>query len=48
MFFDVPWSEVTDKMISDLAVRLANETGGHVFHSKVDWSNPTPHLRIRE
>jgi glycosyltransferase involved in cell wall biosynthesis len=48
MFFDVPWSEVTDRMISDLAIRLANETGGHVFHSKVDWSNPTPHLRIKE
>jgi len=48
MFFDKPWSEVTDTEISDLAVRLAKETGGHIFHSKVNWSKPTPHLRIEE
>jgi glycosyltransferase involved in cell wall biosynthesis len=48
MFFDSPWSEVTDEMIASLAKRLANEMGGHVFHSKVDWSKPTPHLSIPE
>ena len=48
MFFDSPWSEVTDEMISSLAKRLADETGGHVFHAKVDWSKTTPHLSIPE
>lgn len=48
MFFDKPWSEVTDAEIDDLARRLASETGGHIFHSKVDWSRPTPHLRVEE
>lgn len=33
MMFDVPWSEVTDEMIKDLAVRL-QATGGHIWHSK--------------
>ena len=46
MFFDKPWSEVTEKDIDELADKLANETGGHVFHSKVDWSNPTPHITL--
>lgn len=44
MFFDKPWSEVTDDEINQLANRLANETGGHVFHSKVDWSKTTPYI----
>lgn len=48
MFFDSPWSEVTDEMISSLAKRLSEEMGGHVFHSKIDWSRPTPHLSIPE
>jgi len=47
MFFDKPWSEVTDAEISNLAQRLARDTGGHVFHSKVDWNNPTPSITIK-
>lgn len=35
MFFDVPWSEVTDEMITIRAKEL-EKTGGHVFHSKWD------------
>jgi len=46
MFFDKPWCEVTDREIAELAKRLATELGGHVFHTKVDWSKPMPHLRI--
>lgn len=34
MFFDVPWSEVTDGMIKEKAKELAENTGGHVFHKK--------------
>ena len=46
MFFDKPWSEVTDKEITELAARLESELGGHVFHSKVDWKNPAPYLSL--
>jgi hypothetical protein len=47
MFFQKPWSEVTDDDITALSNRLARETGGHVFHTPIDWSRPTPHLNIR-
>lgn len=47
MFFDKPWAEVTDGEIDELASRLAKETGGHVFHTKVDWSNPTPSIKVK-
>jgi len=46
MFFDKPWSHVTDDEIEDLAQRLAKDTGGHVFHSKIDWAKTTPHIKI--
>jgi len=46
MFFDKPWSEVTDADIDVLSKRLANDTGGHVFHSKIDWTKPTPSIEI--
>jgi hypothetical protein len=44
MFFDKQWSEVTDAEISELALRLASELGGHIFHRKIDWKNKAPHL----
>ncbi len=47
MFFDKMWKDVTDKEISEMAHKLSTETGGHIFHSKVDFSNPTPHLEIK-
>ena len=46
MFFDKPWSEVSDKDISDLALKLKEKMGGWIFHSKVDFSNPTPHISL--
>jgi glycosyltransferase involved in cell wall biosynthesis len=46
MFFDKPWSEVTDDEITSLAKRLADETGGHVFHEKIDWTKPNPFIKI--
>ena len=48
MFFDKPWSDVTDKEISRLAKKLAKETGGHIFHTKLDWTCPTPSVKINE
>lgn len=46
MFFQRPWSDVTDEDISDLATRLSEEMGGWVFHSPVDFSKKTPSLSI--
>ena len=46
MFFDKPWAEVSDEEIGQLAKELAEKTGGHVFHSKIDWENPNPYLQI--
>lgn len=48
MFFDKPWSEVTEEEIEEMGKRLAEELGGHVFHSKVDWSRPTPWIEWQE
>jgi glycosyltransferase involved in cell wall biosynthesis len=44
MFFDKPWSDVTEDEISALADRLSQEMGGWIFHQKVDWNRKTPHL----
>ena len=46
MFFDKRWSEVSDAEISALSRRLATEMGGWVFHRKVDFTQPTPHLKL--
>ena len=46
MFFDKAWSDVTEQEIDELATRLEEELGGHVFHSKVDWKNPAPYLTL--
>jgi len=46
MFFDKKWSEVTDDEIVKLAANLKNKMGGWIFHSKVDFDNPTPHAYI--
>jgi len=48
MFFDKQWSEVTDIEIKELAERLSKESGGHIFHTKVDWNKPqTQSIRIK-
>lgn len=45
MFFDCPWSDVTDKMIEERAKELSENTGGHIFHSK--WNGKkTPHISV--
>ena len=48
MFFDKPWSEVSDDDIANLAKDLSEKTGGHVFHSKVDLDNHTPHVTLSQ
>jgi glycosyltransferase involved in cell wall biosynthesis len=47
MFFDKPWSEVTDDDIKARAKELKEGTGGHVFHSKWRGHN-TPSMRLKE
>lgn len=46
MFFEKPWSEVTDSDITQLASRMEKEMGGWIFHSKIDFTQPTPHMKI--
>ena len=46
MFFQRPWSEVTDQDIDNLSVELAEKLGGWVFHAPVDFNSPTPHLTL--
>ena len=46
MFFDKPWSEVSESEIDELAVRMASETGGHVFHTRLDLSKSVPYIQI--
>jgi len=46
MFFQRPWSDVTDDDITSLAIKLSEELGGWIFHTPVDFSNPTPHMTL--
>lgn len=47
MFFNKPWSEVTEEEIDQMANKLATEMGGWIFHSKVDFSQKTPHVTLK-
>jgi glycosyltransferase involved in cell wall biosynthesis len=46
-FFGRPWSQVTDADIKELATKMKNELGGWIFHSMVDFSRPTPSIKIK-
>ena len=48
MFFDKMWSDVSAEDINEIADRLEREMGGWIFHSKIDWNNPTPSVLIEE
>ena len=48
MFFNKPWSEVSDVEIDQIATLLEQEMGGWIFHRKIDWNNPTPSVMINE
>ena len=47
MFFDKSWKDVTENEIIDLAIKMENELGGWIFHSKIDFSKPTPWIEIK-
>ena len=46
MFFDKSWADVSDDEITSLSSKLSSEMGGWIFHEKVDFSKPTPHLTV--
>jgi len=48
MFFDAAWADVTDEDILKLSARLRDEMGGWIFHNKVDFSHPTPHITLQK
>ena len=48
MFFSKKWSDVTEEDISSLSARLKEEMGGWIFHEKVDFNRPTPHLVLSQ
>jgi len=48
MFFDKKWEDVTDNDITELAILMAEKTGGHIFHSKFDVNTPSPYVTINK
>ena len=46
MFFDKKWSDVTDEEIKEMAQKLKDKMGGWIFHEKIDFKKPTPHVYI--
>jgi len=46
MFFNKKWEDVTDEEIKDLAKKLKDKMGGWIFHNRVDFEKPTPHVYI--
>ena len=46
MFFNKPWSEISDTDISEMSRKLSSEMGGWIFHSKVDFNKPTQHIKL--
>jgi glycosyltransferase involved in cell wall biosynthesis len=46
MFFDKSWKDVSDSDIQHLAAKLSEEMGGWIFHEKIDFNKPTPHITI--
>ena len=46
MFFDKKWSDVTEDDIDSLSIDLKDKMGGWIFHSRVDFDKPTPHVNI--
>ena len=46
MFFNKKWSEVSENEINELAKAMESKMGGWIFHSKIDFSKPTPWIKI--
>ena len=48
MFFNKPWSEVSDEEIEEVVVRMKKEMGGWIFHERIDFEKPTPWMKIEK
>jgi len=48
MFLDTSWENSTEEDINETAIKLSEKMGGWVFHSKVNYNNPTPHFKISQ
>lgn len=48
MFFDKKWEDVTDQEIEDISVRMKEEMGGWIFHSRIDFDKPTPWIDVEK
>jgi len=46
MFFDKKWVDVSDDEINDLSIKMGEELGGWIFHTRVDFDKPTPWIEI--
>lgn len=45
MFFNLPWSQITDEMIKEKAIELEEKCSGHIFHTKFT-GQFTPGIKI--
>ena len=48
MFFDKPWSEVSNEEINTIVKRMKEEMGGWIFHERIDFNQPTPWMKIEK
>lgn len=46
MFFQQPWSDISEDDIEKMAQKLADEMGGWIFHTPVDFEKKTPHVTV--
>jgi glycosyltransferase involved in cell wall biosynthesis len=45
MMFDMPWSQVSDEMITERANLMKQKLGGWIWHRKWDGITTTPHIK---
>lgn len=46
MFFDKPWSDVSEGDIKDLAQKMKDTMAGWIFHKRIDFSRPTYPIKV--
>jgi hypothetical protein len=44
--FEKSWTDVTEEDIDDLAIKLAKNLGGWIFHTKVDLNVTVPYVQL--
>ena len=46
MFFNKKWEDVSEEEIDEMAINLEEKTGGWIFHKRINFETPTPHINI--